>query len=222
MQLFSFHVITGKNQEFLTSMQGRRFPAILFPEGRDESHVETMTICTCTDETVDWLVQLAMGDSFGANQLLKFHYIYPLVPRVAHRRLIAAWQRQYPELRGYAVLDAHGLVQGGEWLYNRSEVPAKPAFHPVQEWVDEYDGKALVLLIFACNPENNGIVAKKSVVVHFNGDVKTGDDGRDCEETGVVVLCSLNYGGLRFYVPGHGYLEDKPNEMKRLIRQLPA
>lgn len=62
-----------------------------------------------------------------------------------------------------AVLEAHGHYQNGQWCYQSSATESKP----IQDWVNEQDGKAIMLLILACNPQNKGkLVSNKSLVIH--------------------------------------------------------
>jgi len=229
METFKFWLLAGKNQEFLTDMRRGKMPPLLFSEGRDESHVEPLIISSGISNISYWLMELEQlaenpGKTpllFSVEQILKFHYIYPSVPRAAFRHIIAGWQRRRPDLRGYAILDAHGSMHGREWFYDGKELPKGSLLHSVQSWVNEHDGKELVLLIFCCNEGNCSITSKESIVIHFDGKVATGDD-HDCEEDGIIALSSVQHKGIRFYLPWYGYLENKSStELRKIIRSLP-
>lgn len=96
-------------------------------------------------------------------------------------------QKTHHGLEGVAILEAHG---GGKdiWLYQDGIYRI-----PVQDWIDDNDGKYAALLIKACNLRASEVSSKRSLVIHprtiFNEADMLGGRLR-----------------LRMYTPEKGYL----------------
>lgn len=89
--------------------------------------------------------------------------------------------------KGFSLLIAHGSGRD-EWNFWDGENKI-----PVQEWVDQVDGKHRAVFIHCCNPNNLEIKSGASVIVHPRG---------------VVSPARVNLGlvNLRVYRPQVGYL----------------
>ncbi len=92
------------------------------------------------------------------------------------------------------VLHAHGGLRDDVWTFadDQDEMP-------VQDWINQMDGKYDPLLIQACNGEKSEISSKHSVVIHANARIKF-FKGRN----GYHRIPFTN--SRRLYIPGSGYL----------------
>jgi hypothetical protein len=60
------------------------------------------------------------------------------------------------------IFSGHASYLNGQWV-----LKSGTDLRPVQQFVDEYDGRSMLILLLCCNPENHGrITAEKSLVVH--------------------------------------------------------
>ncbi len=76
----------------------------------------------------------------------------------------------------------------------------------IQNWINKYDGKAVALVIMACNPNNLEITSKKSLVLHPSRNVRFTDLWRA--------------GAIRMFVPGFGYVDRDYRLLYKAIREL--
>ena len=78
-----------------------------------------------------------------------------------------------------------------EWIYgDHGEI------HPVQEWINQQDGKYLALFLNVCNPLNLDVQSKSSILF--------------VPDNIYSVMSHASKGIVRMFVPGHGYYEDVP------------
>jgi len=118
------------------------------------------------------------------------------------KELLEVYRRR-SGLRGYALLDAHGKSEDGRWVFYDGERRCL-----VQNWIDQMDGRFLLLLLYCCNPRSHRIISERSIVVHGRGNVfDLGDH------------LSYNHRTM-IYVPGEGYLGRSYQEIRRALERL--
>lgn len=96
------------------------------------------------------------------------------------------------------VFDGHASHTKQGWMMCANGQNDKP----VQEFVDEHDGQAILILLLCCNPRNKGrITSKKSLVVYSRSSMS---------------LTSMESGRSKqiLHVPGHGDFVATDDETK--------
>ena len=68
--------------------------------------------------------------------------------------------------------------------------------HIMQNWVNKMGGLSLAIIIASCNPKDQEIESKKSIVIHFRNKIKP------------YKILSDSY-RIRAYIPNRGYLEGR-------------
>jgi hypothetical protein len=76
-----------------------------------------------------------------------------------HKKLIELYTKKQ-NLKGTAILSAHGESVDGRWKYNDGEHDFL-----VQGWINAKDEQYGLLIIHSCNPEGDEIQSKKSAVL---------------------------------------------------------
>lgn len=110
------------------------------------------------------------------------------------------------QLRGYAVLNAHGGTDTGVWIYGDGERRCR-----IQSWVDRFDGQFAALFITGCNANNIGtITARHSAVLHAK-----------CVWRHHDLFQTVRRGKIRLFLPPFGYLDDC-RQLRRTINHLKA
>lgn len=72
-------------------------------------------------------------------------------------------------LRGFKILNAHGLEQDGEWFFADK---GEGDFYRVQDWVSHHDGTALALMVMVCNPGfEQPLNVRHSLLIYPQGDI---------------------------------------------------
>ena len=92
-------------------------------------------------------------------------------------------------LERIAVLDAHGTSINGKWYYSNGKED-----HSVQRWIGQKDGKYKLLILNICNPEQDEISSKKSIILAPN---ESHDFRKDFEKGDVQA---------ELFFPGKGYV----------------
>lgn len=121
----------------------------------------------------------------------------------ARRKLFPQLIRAHASSYGLP-LRPHLLIAHGKTVYSTwNFVNAQGNAVPVQNWINEHDGKSSALLLFTCNLLNLEIHSKHSLVIHLNR---------------VTSRWDLRKGGqLRLYHPTYGYIEDNYYRMKFIL-----
>ncbi len=132
--------------------------------------------------------------------------IHYFLSRRLVRELAEAHSRKN-RLEGIMLLRGHGVRESDHYRYWDSwELKSSRL---VQEWIDENDGSANLLIISACNPGNYSLSSGKSIVVHPDRNISYLDllkrDRNKC---------------IRIFVPGIGYVENNYRLLKRTITSL--
>lgn len=83
-----------------------------------------------------------------------------------------AWLKKYHTdfATMMAIYDGHAGRFGGQWMMCASSKHDRS----VQSFVDEYDGRALLILLLTCNPRNLGRVTSRKSLVIYSRSVLTG------------------------------------------------
>ncbi len=102
-------------------------------------------------------------------------------------------------LEGYAILRAHARSNNGSWYYYER----RKAIGSVQSWVDKMDGNYLALIFPCCNPKNEDIHSKKSILIYPK---------KEYSEPKALVV------GYKMFVPKHGYMNY--HKLRRLVDRL--
>jgi hypothetical protein len=128
--------------------------------------------------------------------------IHAFTKRPMVKELIDVWS-QVKGLNGYAILEAHGNVIGGTWIFGDGQRTM-----PVQEWINVQDGHYAALMLVACNPDNKGTVTSQhSLILHPDRVLNFPD------------LVNLR-GAMRIFVPGEGYMEKDYRRIRSKIDRL--
>lgn len=99
------------------------------------------------------------------------------------------------------ILCAHAKIRKRQWYFRDTQ---RGIYQPVQQWIDEHDGKSAVLLLLCCNTLNAEIHAQQSLVIHFNRPASRLD---------------LWHGGcLRLFHPQFGYIENNYYRLRQILR----
>lgn len=135
-----------------------------------------------------------------------------VVSRFLRRRLFreAVYaHKNSSEMDGFAVLSAHGQNfsrrknDGVGWVYT-DRVNGKSKAYPIQDWVDELDGKKHTLILACCNPFNRDLRSEESILVHV------------AEKVSFFSLLGKR-NKIRMYVPEVGYVEDDYRRLRSVI-----
>lgn len=123
-----------------------------------------------------------------------------------------AWLQKYhaafPKMT--ATFDGHAAHVKGKWVMQVTQDQVKP----VQDFVNEHDGQALVILLLCCNPRNRGrVTSKKSLVIYSRSSLSLGSmQSRRSKQI--------------MHIPGHGDFvgtidEDKMKNIAASLNILP-
>ena len=93
-------------------------------------------------------------------------------------------------LERIAVLHAHGDSEGNKWVYYNGENS-----HSMQRWIGQQDGKYKIIILTSCNPGQNEINSKKSIVLAPN-------------KTHCMIDFEAGNVQLELFVPGIGYVNN--------------
>ncbi len=91
-------------------------------------------------------------------------------------------------LERIAVLNAHGGSIDNKWHYFNGEDA-----HSVQRWIGQKDGKYKLLILHVCNPEQDNINSKKSIILAPNESYREIDFGKGNVQAEI-------------FLPGKGYV----------------
>ena len=91
-------------------------------------------------------------------------------------------------LERIAILYAHGDSEDGKWVYFNGEDS-----HSIQRWIGQKDGKYKLLILSSCNPEQEEITSKKSIILAPN-------------ESHNLIDFEVGNAQLELFLPGKGYL----------------
>ncbi|MFA5933174.1 MAG: hypothetical protein WCV81_02815 [Microgenomates group bacterium] len=138
--------------------------------------------------------------SLGWNNFINFLMMLGLKRNRGFTDLIDAYSLYHQNKNGI-MLHAHANHEQGEWVLGDGGETIK-----IQDWIESVDGKAASILLCCCNPRNDCVSAKESIVIHPNAEVR-----------GINFILGTN---LRLYVPGEGYLESNKDRIKSLTKEL--
>lgn len=97
------------------------------------------------------------------------------------------------------ILKSHGKVSSSIYVFNDGN-----QVRPVQEWIDEHDGRANTLILMVCSDPTAKIESKQSLVIHPFGSVS---DMKLSQRLRV-----------RMFVPGFGYVEDSRSLLTKALK----
>jgi hypothetical protein len=123
-----------------------------------------------------------------------------LVRRRLFKQAIALWS-EVNNLRGYIMLEAHGVDDNHEWRFIDEGIETS-----VQKWVDERDGQVASIIIVSCNPYNYNLVSEKSILVYLTQVTNLPD--------------ALRYGYARIYIPRMGHFDKDYRGLRRAVDKL--
>ena len=103
-------------------------------------------------------------------------------------------------LERVAILAAHGEEIKFNWHYFDGDSSS-----PIQNWINKMDGKYKALILNVCNPRNNSIKSKKSIILHPNGVISNR-------------LLAQEVVPIELFLPGIGYIDSYmiEEEVKKL------
>jgi len=104
-------------------------------------------------------------------------------------------------LEGYAILRAHARSNNSSWHYYEKG----KAIGSIQSWINNVDGDYLALIFPCCNPRNEDVHSKKSILIYPK---------KEYSEAKALVV------GYKMFVPNHGCVNY--HKLKRLIDGLEA
>lgn len=127
--------------------------------------------------------------------------------------IFAAWLRHRKDdfASLMAIFSGHADYRNKQWLLCADGV----CDMPVQQFVDEHDGKALLILLLCCNPKNRGrLTSQESLVVYSRSSLNL--DSMESKRSRQIL-----------HVPGHGDFigttdEAQLNEIAREYGYAPA
>ena len=93
------------------------------------------------------------------------------------------------QLEKTCILSAHGDVENHQWYFY-----SKDKGYPIQNFIDEVDGKYKLIILNSCNPAAYSISSKKTPVLMFNQDFSH----RNSEQ---------GLGQVELFVPEYGYID---------------
>lgn len=130
------------------------------------------------------------------------HFLNFALRRKYHKEIVDAYSNA-SGMSGYALLYAHGGHTEGSWICSEKIGRKKRPLWKIQDWIDGLDGSYLCLIVACCNPRNDRISSKKSIVFHLDSSFN---------------LLSLirRKSNFKMYFPGEGYLTDSRKRRKVL------
>lgn len=123
------------------------------------------------------------------------------------REAVQAW-RVTSGLKRSAMLESHGIIRKNQKGEDQWVFPDGGIHIPMQQWIDENDGKYAALIVFACNPRNDRVTSAASVILHANRDFSIYSS-----EAYTTPLA-------RLYVPKEGYLDEDPERLRAFVSGL--
>ncbi len=128
--------------------------------------------------------------------------IHNFTRRTLFREILDGWSADNA-LQGIVLIEGHGGYNQKRWTLQEK----RNKITPVQEWVEQFDGKVAALFIQACNSRHSRVSSQKSLVMHPDRSFNWTD----------VLARRLS---VRLFVPGEGYVEKEYGKMKRIIGDL--